>query len=189
MKNVYLNNAIILLTVCLLKASCPNLNGAENNDLRTTAEKFVHQICEKDTDAVLQTYPMTDEFKAIVPNAAVVTKWARGIDQSFGRLGDVVQSEIVEHPDQGLRSVFLFYQGRKCPAKIWITFSETTIAGIHYDVWAEGYAKRKPANAEPTSFEKFAKHPITWWIGSVLGIVIIIFCWYYGIHYSVEDWG
>jgi hypothetical protein len=58
-------------------------------------------------------------------------------------LGGVVQSEIVEHPDQGLCSVFLFYQSSKRPAKIWVTFSETTIDGLHYNIWAEGYAGRK----------------------------------------------
>jgi hypothetical protein len=113
-----------------------------NDDIRNVAEKFVRQIVERDTDASLQ-YPVTDEFRAGMPNANTIIEWATEIDRLVGRLGDVVDAEIVEHPDLGLRSVFLYYQGTKRPAKIWVTFSGTTIAGFHYNVWIEGYAGRK----------------------------------------------
>ena len=144
MKDTYIDKTVILLTACLLMVFALNLKGEENDDLRATAETFVRQICEKDADAVLQSHPMTDEFKAVVvPNAAVITALAAEANRRFGQLGDVVQSEIVEHSDQGLRSVFLYYQGSKRPAKVWVTFSGTDITGLHWNIWTEGYTDRK----------------------------------------------
>ena len=119
-----------------------------------------------------------------MPNTDTVIGWASGIDRLFGRLGDVKESEIVEHHNLGLRSVSLYYQGRKRPAKIWVTFSGTTIAGFHYNLWEEGVAKR-----EPTFLIKLAEHPLTWWFGSILGIVAIIFLFCYGAYRHNYDWG
>ena len=69
-------------------------------------------------------------------------KWETEIDQQFGRLGDVVASEIVEH-GKNQRSVYLYYQGTKRPAKVWVTFTGTDIDGLHWNVWQEGYEDRE----------------------------------------------
>jgi len=143
MKSAYFAKATVLLVVHLLVSSATYLSAEENEDSRDIAERFVRQIEGRDTNAILHSYPMTYEFRAAMPNADTVIGWAREINRLFGRLGDVVNSEIVEHPDLGLRSVYFYYQGTKRPAKIWVTFSETTIAGFHYNIWTEGYAERK----------------------------------------------
>ena len=135
----------------------------EDAEIVEIAEKFVRQVVERDTDAILHSYPMTNEFRAGMPNADTVREWARGIDQLFGRLGDISNSEIVEYPDLGLRSVYLYYQGTKHPAKIWVTFSGMTIDGFHYDVWAEGYTEGKPSR------EKFG-----WFAGWSLVVVVFV---------------
>jgi len=160
---------LIFLAVCLLVSSAAYLYATENDDIRDVAERFVRQVVERDTDAVLQSYPMTDAFRAGMPNADTVIEWARGIDQLFGRLGEVNNSEIVEHPNLGLRSVYLYYQGTKRPAKIWVTFSETTIDGFHCNVWKEGYAERKPA----TMFENMSVTESLIW-GCVLIPMIVM---------------
>jgi len=137
-KNMYFDKTTVLLIVCLCLLPAMYLNAAENDDtLRAVAERFIRQICEKDAERILK-YSMTEEFEAIVLNAAVVGQWAAEIDRLFGRLGDVVDSGIVEH-EQGLRSVYLYYQGAKRPAKIWVTFQGDDISGLHWDVWKEGY--------------------------------------------------
>jgi len=137
-----------LAFACLLVSSATLLDAAENGDIRDIAERFVRQVGERDTNAILQSYPMTDEFRAAVPNADKVIGWAREIDRIFGRLGNVVDSEIVEHQNLGLRSVELYYQGTKRPARLRVTFSGTTIAGFHYHVWEEGYATREPTRGK-----------------------------------------
>jgi hypothetical protein len=143
MKPSHFNRLLVLLTVIALHASTMLiLTAAENDDIRGTAEKFVRQVVERDTNAVLHSYQMTDEFRAAMPNADTVIELATGIDRHFGQLGDAVNSEIVEHPDLGLRSVFFYYQGAKHPAKLWVSFSGETIAGFHFNVWNEGYAER-----------------------------------------------
>ena len=98
------NKIVIFLTVVVLYSStmfC--LLGAEDDVLHASAAEFVCQICERDTNAILRSYPMTNEFRAGMPNADTVIGWAREIDRLFGRLGDVRNSEIVEHHNQGLR--------------------------------------------------------------------------------------
>ena len=142
--------AVFLMAVALYSPTMFCLLGAEDDVLRTSAEKFVRQICEQDTDAILQSYPMTDEFKAIVPDADTVVSWATEMDNLFGRLGEVSHSEIIEHQDLGLRSVYLYYQGTKCPAKIWVTFSGTVITGLHYNVWIESYTEGEPTRMSVT---------------------------------------
>ena len=142
MESAYFCKATILLVACLLVSSATYLSAAKNDDIRDIAEKFVRQVVERDTDAVLQSYAMTDEFRAAVPNADKVIGWAKEIDRFLGRLGNVVDSEIIEHQNLGLRSVDLYYQGTKRPARLRVTFSGTTIAGFHYHVWEEGYAER-----------------------------------------------
>ena len=184
MKSTFFVKATVLLVVCLIMSSATYLSAVENDDIRNIAERFVCQVAERDTNAIFQSYLMSDEFRAGMPNTDTVIGWASGIDRLFGRLGDVKESEIVEHHDLGLRSVYLYYQGRKRPAKIWVTFSGTTIAGFHYNLWEEGVAKR-----EPTFLIKLAEHPLTWWIGSILGIVAIIFLFCYGAYRHNYDWG
>ena len=179
MKSIYKK---IILPLAVLSLST-TLNATEDDVLHTSAEKFVQQICEKDSQAILQTYPMTDEFKAIVPDASAVVDWAAEIDNLFGQLKDVVNAEIVEHPEQRLRSVYLYYQGSKRPAKIWVTFRGTDIAGLHWNVWKEGYEKR-----EPTFLENLAEHPL-WRLGSLLGAVVIIVGFFYAAYRYNYDWG
>jgi hypothetical protein len=140
---------------------------------------------------------MTDEFRAGMPDAATVRDWANGwrwtrpnrfslqrqpigINPVFGRLGNVVRSEIVDH-EHNLRSVYFYYQGSKRPAKIWVTFRGTDIAGFHYNVWKEGYAERKSASLEQAKPSKWQ------WFG--LGIVVVgcvLFCWF-SMHYG-QNW-
>jgi hypothetical protein len=175
---------LFLLLACLLVSSASHLRAAENDDIQNIAERFVRQVVERDTDAILHSYSMTNEFRAVVPNADAVRALARNFSQLFGRLGDVVDSEIVEHPDLGLRSVFLYYQGTERRAKIWVNFHGTDIAGIHREVWREGFAER-----EPSLFKRLAEHPATWWIGSILGIIAIIFLFCYGAYRHNYDWG
>ena len=141
-KSAYFAKATVLLVVYLLVSFATYLSAEENEDIRNIAERFVRQVVERDTDAILHSYSMTSEFRVGMPNAGTVIGWARDINRLFGRLGDVVNSEIVEHPDLGLRSVDLYYQGTKRPARIRVTFSETAIGGFHYYVWTEGYAER-----------------------------------------------
>jgi len=162
-RTVY-TKAFIFLAVSLCLSA--TLKGAEDDVIRNIAEKFVRQIEEKDTDAILQSHPMTNEFRSGMPNAATVTEWAREIDRLFGRLGDVVNSEIVEHRDQGMRSVYLYYQGTKRPAKLWVTFSGTVIAGFHYDVWEEGYTDRGPTHEKSGRFAE--------WILAVVVVILIV---------------
>jgi len=133
---------IVFLVVWLCLSPAMYLTAAGNSDIQDVAERFVRQIECVDTSAILQSYPMTDEFRACVPNAATVTGWSSEIDQLFGHLGDIVHSEIVDH-EQNLRSIYLYFQGTKRPAKIWVTFSGMTIAGLHWDIWAEGYTERE----------------------------------------------
>ena len=162
-RTIYTKTFIFLAVFLCLSAT---LKGAEDDVLRDITERFVRQIEVGDTDAILRSYPMTNEFRAGMPNAATVTEWAKEIDRLFGRLGDIVNSEIVEHRDQGLRSVYLYYQGTKGtkrPAKIWVTFSGTVIAGFHYNVWEEGYAERE-------------KCIIEWLADNISLIVVIAFC-------------
>ena len=180
MKNLY-KAIILLLAVLSLSAT---LSAANDDALRASVEKFVRQICKKDSQAILQAYPMTDEFRAFVPDDSVIVDWAAEIDNLFGQLGDVVNAEIVEHPAQGLRSVYLYYQGSKRPTKIWVTFRGTDIAGLHWNVWQESYEKR-----EPTFLENLAKHPLTWWLGSLLGIVTIVVGFFYNVYRHNYDWG
>ena len=171
MKNLC-KTTILLLAVLSLSAT---LSAAEDDALRASAEKFIRQICEKDSQAILQTYPMTDEFKAIMPDDSVIVDWATMIDRLFGRLGDVVNSEIVEHPEQRLRSVYLYYQGNKQPAKIWVTFRGTDIAGLHYNVWAEGYTEREHSREKFGWFEGWTTIVIIFvLVNGVIAVVLVL---------------
>jgi len=165
MKNLY-KTIILLLVILSLSAT---LSAAEDDDLRTSAEKFVRQICEKDSQAILHSYPMTDEFRAIVPDASVVVDWATEIDNLFGQLKDAVNAEIVDR-EGGLRSVYLYYQGTKRPAKIWVTFRGTDIAGFYYSVWTEGYTGREHSR------EKFGRFTGWLWALMVVFIISILVC-------------
>jgi hypothetical protein len=170
MNRVCFGKVEVLLVACLgmLPAVC--LSAVENDDVRAVAERFVRQIEEGDTSAILQSYPMTEEFRIGMPNADTVTGWASGIEQLFGRLGDIANQEIVEHHEQGLRSVYLYYQGTKRPAKIWVTFRGEVIAGFHYDIWAEGYTEREP------TLERSVLRIIEWLLAEVsLTVAIVLF--------------
>ena len=61
MKNLY--KTIILPLVFL--SSSATLSATKDDVLRANAEKFVRQIREKDSRAILQTYPMTGIFTAL----------------------------------------------------------------------------------------------------------------------------
>jgi hypothetical protein len=119
----------------LLTVSCSN--ATEKEEIRTIAENFVAQICSNNPSVILQSYQMTDEFYTIASDTANIVKWASEIDNVFGQLENIVNSEIVEH-EKNLRSVYLYYQGTKRPAKIWVTFSGTDIAGIHWEWQGNG---------------------------------------------------
>jgi hypothetical protein len=86
---------------------------------------------------------MTDRFRTIAPDAAAVTKWGTDLDQWCGQLGNAVRSEIVDHDQPASRSVYLYYHGTKLSVKIWVTFAETDIAGLHWARWTEGNEERK----------------------------------------------
>ena len=42
---------------------------------------------------------------------------------------------------------------------------------------------------EPTFLGKWIEHPLTWWIGSALGIIIVIVGAYYAMYRHNYDWG
>ena len=175
-KRVKFAKAIVSSVVWLFLSFAMYLNATENGDIQDVAKSFVRQVVEKDTDAILQSYSMTAEFRAGMPNAATVAGWAADIDRLFGSLGDVVNSETVEHPEQGLRSIYLYFQGSKRPLKIWVTFRGTVIAGIHYDVWAEGYDA-----CESTLQKKWSGAFLVLVIVLILGCFLFIFlCFFFG---------
>jgi len=61
---------------------------------------------------------------------------------------------------------------------------KAAFAGFPNNVGAEAHTER-----EPTFFEKLAKHPLTWWVGSLLGVVIIIVGGFYAVYRHNYDWG
>jgi hypothetical protein len=139
MKNIYLHKIAIALMIVLSYLSAVSCsNGAEKEKIRTIAENFVVQICNKKLNVILQSYQMTDEFYIVVSDTSNIVQWSSEIDKLFGQLENVVNSEVVDH-EKNLRSVYLYYQGTKRPAKVWVTFSGTDIAGIHWDLWIDGY--------------------------------------------------
>jgi len=136
--------AFIFLAISLCLSA--TLKGTEDDIIRNIAERFVRQIEERDTNAIFQSYPMTNEFRAAVPNASTVVRWATEIDRIFGRLGDVISYEIVER-EANFRSVYLYFQGSRRPARIWVTFQDNAVAGIHLNVWTGGNGERENASA------------------------------------------
>jgi hypothetical protein len=136
----YFYRLVIILSLFVSLSAIAS--AADNEEITLTATTFVERVCAKDTDAVFQSFTFIDEFRAAMPDADTVTDWSNKIDRTFGQLGNVVHSEIVEH-DQTMRSVFLYYHGSKHPAKIWVTFSRNNasegIGGFHYNIWADGY--------------------------------------------------
>ncbi|GHT14634.1 hypothetical protein FACS1894170_11770 [Planctomycetales bacterium] len=112
--------------------------GDEPYAIQATAEQFVEQICAKDSDDIFQAFEIADTFKSACPDPSIKKEWAKGIDALFGKLGVVRQHEIIDHGDNS-KSVFLYFDAAKRPAKIWVTFRGTQIGGLHWDIWAEGY--------------------------------------------------
>jgi len=76
--------AIIVSAVFLYSSAVLCLMGAEDDNLRDSAEKFVCQISEKDYRSHLQFYPMTEGFWKIISDDSV--DWAERIERRFGRL-------------------------------------------------------------------------------------------------------
>ncbi|MDR1052557.1 MAG: hypothetical protein LBL39_00115 [Planctomycetaceae bacterium] len=114
---------------------------AGKEEIRTIAENFVRQICNKNSsNAILQSYKMTDEFYTLVSDGSNIVKWSTAIDRIFGQLGNVVDSKIVDH-GKDLRSVNLYYKGTKRPAIMRVTFAGTNIGGLHFSLWVDGYDK------------------------------------------------
>jgi hypothetical protein len=110
--------------------------GDEQNDMQTIAEQFIEQICSKGSGDVFQTFEMTDEFKSVCFKPSTKDDWAKEIDVLFGNLGVIRQREIIDHGGDS-QSVFLYYNAAKRPAKIWVTFQRTQIAGLHWNVWVD----------------------------------------------------
>jgi ABC-type antimicrobial peptide transport system permease subunit len=52
-----------------------------------------------------------------------------------------------------------------------------------------GRGKEGGAEREPTFLEKLDNHPLTWWVGSILGVIIIIVGGYYAAYRHNYDWG
>jgi cell fate regulator YaaT (PSP1 superfamily) len=114
-----------------------NLLDAEKEEIRAIAENFVRQICNKNSsNAILQSYKMADEFYKVASDNSNIVKWATEIDRIFGQLGNVVDSEVVEHGND-MRSVCLYYKGTKHPAIMKVTFVGTDIGGLHFSLWVK----------------------------------------------------
>ena len=82
---------------------------------------------------------------------------------------------------------------RKDKPNVFLNFSNSEATRTLYNdmktafarnVWAEGFAEQKP-----TFLEKLAKHPLTWWLGSILGVAIIIVGFFYAVYRNNYDWG
>jgi hypothetical protein len=112
---------------------------AEKEEIRTIAENFVRQICNKNSsNVILQSYKMTDEFyKAASDNSNGVKWWATQINNIFGQLGNVANSKVVDH-ENDLRSVCLYYNGTKRRAMMKVTFAGIDIDGFHFNLWIDG---------------------------------------------------
>ena len=151
------------------------------------ATKFVERIFANTGDNPLEQFQAIEEMKQFM-TAARFRFYARGITGISGKLGDCAKIEVVQH-DQHLRSVFLFFSGDRSPVKMWVTFDGTRIAGFHFNIWAEDHEEREPTLKEPTFLEKLTKHPLTWWVGSILGVIIIIVGFFYAVYRHNYDWG
>ena len=130
----------ILLTAGLSVASAkaPTLDDAEHVEI---AQKFVERFFAHPDENLFEELQATEKMKGFFTPAAV-KHWSNKIVNDYGQLGDCVKVEVVRH-NQRSRSVFLFFQGERSPVKMWVTFDDKLISGFHYNVWAEGYAKRE----------------------------------------------
>jgi hypothetical protein len=170
MQNIYCHKiVIVLIIVTSYLSTVTYLIGAEKKEIKINAEKFVCQICNKKLNDNLQSYNMTDEFRTLVSEISNIRKWASEIDRLFGRLEHAVNSEIVDH-EKNLCSVYLYYQGTKRPAKVWVTFAGTNIAGLHWEVWTDGYEENMfPSQWDSLFWTLFVAYCLIYSIACILG--------------------
>jgi hypothetical protein len=139
--------------------------GTESMDIQIVAEQFVQHVYLKKHENIINVFEFTDSFKSIIiAEPKIQYRWAKEIDQRFGNLGSLSNREIVSYNDN-VRNVYFYYQGTKRPAKVWVTFKEHKIDGIHWNIWVDGYD-------ENTFLQKW---------GILLGYLFVAYCFIYSI--------
>ena len=135
------------------------------------AQRFVERLFAHPDENLFEELQATEKIKEFfTPDA--VKHWSNKIVNDYGKLGDCVKVEVVQH-NQHSRSVFLFFHGEHYPIKMWVTFNDMLISGFHYDTWKEGYAgQRKAANVLENMD---VRESILWGIALTLLMIMALF--------------